>query len=537
MQVKIENKNYDFEPAFNPLRPSENGWKKQNSDSFKFITLDSRNIFVKRFDKDAKYISGYDFIISNLNQNLKNIPKMYDLVSRVENKQKVYYLFQEALNGDTLEDIINKSDFHFNPQKFAKQIFDALSCLTNKGFWFTDFVEKNIFIGKDGNYYLIDIDSIASNSITPLSDNHFLQTIGKKYIGAVGTYWYRDIQKMQYFFISKNIKGDTINYLMLIMFLGHLRYYIDNIDECDFNNVATVKEVPNYLLSINEKLTTTIFKFCFSNDSGLLNQKCLTEKLFTHYVDTVLFPQNETITINFQKRSIKYLSKNGTNSNSNYVSVQEELAKENQNNIDRINEIRNTKLATLYKEGVAAVNKGFLIVAQTKLDEINRFKITFTPAISKANLLSKKIDQAKKEEADRLKEVQRLARVKADLEKAEKEKVRKYNLTLEIEKLKDTKKNWFLGLFIQVIFLGCGLFYVNRKLNRKWLYPINSILFLIIDFNEYKLYEVFGNTDLLDVFVILNLIIGFIGLIDVVVTCVNNNKIINKEINILGSQL
>lgn len=370
MKVKIEDKIFDFDPQFNPHKPSENGWKKQNTDSFKFIEFDKKKIFVKRMDKESQFISGYQFLVKIKNIKFNGLPKIYDLVSQIEGKNRVYYLFQEAISGDTMENIIENGVLTLNPQKFAIQIYGALKVISDNGFWFTDFIEKNIFIGNDGNYYLIDLDSVASINVLPNSDHHFIASINKNFKIAVSTYWYRDTFKYDWDYIRYNLKGNTINFLELFIYVGQLSYYIKNISRCDFFSSDTRKAIPNYLLGINKNLTTAVFKNCFDNSNN--QQHILKEEVFRTYIKHQLFKENRSLKIDFIKKKI---ITNNFSLNTNLDLEEEEekqqkIRKQKEEEEKEKKRIANQTVKTLISEAQRKYSEDNLIVAKNILKEV-----------------------------------------------------------------------------------------------------------------------------------------------------------------------
>lgn len=302
MKVLIKNKTCNFSPNYNPHKPSDNGWMKQNQDNFKICTIGGERVFVKRFEKETKYISGYKFLQRVKNKRLPFLPVTYDLVTIKEEGKNVTYLFQEVIKGKTLDEVIkdkNNAIFNFNSQRFTSNIYNALLAITREGFWYTDFVEKNIFVGNDGNCYLIDLDSVIRISVLPNKDT---SQVNRNYQIAVFTYWYRDVLKYDYTYIGNNLKGDTLNFLQLFIFVAQVKYYIEQDCQVDFLSSDTRKAIPNFLLSKNETFTKAVFKSCFEPTKN--HQQILNIELFNSYVKSVLFKKSKTIKIDFGKKKI-----------------------------------------------------------------------------------------------------------------------------------------------------------------------------------------------------------------------------------------
>jgi hypothetical protein len=302
MIVNVDDINFTYTSDYNILKPSDNGWKKQNQDSFKFIMLGGKRVFVKRFDKEPKYISGFDFLQKVKNKKYPYLPKIYDLIKVSESNNDIYYLFQEALSGDTLEENVKKSVFFLNPKKFASQIYTAFSTISDHGFWFTDFIEKNIFIANDGNYYLIDLDSVAPLSVKPNEDHHFISSTNKNYIIAVSKYFYKDFLSYDFKIISQNLRGNTVNYLQLFIYISQLSFFIKNISDIDFFDVSTRRNTVKYLCDINETKTIALFKSCFSPDGS--HQSILNKNLLLNFISNDIFTENVTFKIDFRNKMV-----------------------------------------------------------------------------------------------------------------------------------------------------------------------------------------------------------------------------------------
>ena len=327
MKVNINGEITDFDSDYNPHKPSSNGWKKQNIDAFKILNINGIKVFVKRFEKDKTAIPGYQYIIMTKNKKLSNLPIIYDFVTTTENNKSVSYLFQEFLEGYTLEEIIHNHIFNFNPSKFTRNLYSALESISKNGFWFSDFVEKNIFITNNGDYYLIDLDSVVPLSIMPCEDTPILSSVNKNYKIAVFNYFYKETFKYPFTYIRQNLRGNTINFLELFVLVAQFKYYLDKKLQPNFFDVNTRKAIPQYLLDKNNALTYAIFKSCFENTSN--HQQVLSLPLLESYLKTVLFENHSLIKIDFNnKKVISGYSKTKTtikNISDSQISIQNQV--------------------------------------------------------------------------------------------------------------------------------------------------------------------------------------------------------------------
>lgn len=224
MQVNIEGTNYTFTSDFDPVNIFDNstrGWQVSAGDYFKFpVRIGPANIFIKRFQKQSNYISGFNLLRSNLNKSNPHLPKIYDLVKTKEGDKEVYYLFQEFLQGEILEKA-NYQGFDFNPYTLLNDVSTAFNSLTTSGFWFTDFDPKNIFVS-GGRYYLIDIDSCHSLDSIPNTS----MWGGKDYWSPFFDYARRVGIPID---LIKKIRGDVLNQWNLIFLLAlYSRYIFDS---------------------------------------------------------------------------------------------------------------------------------------------------------------------------------------------------------------------------------------------------------------------------------------------------------------------
>ncbi|MFJ1330734.1 hypothetical protein [Capnocytophaga canimorsus] len=302
MNVNINNYTFEYHSDFDPFNKSNNGWKKQNVDAYKFQSFGATKVFIKRMESPSKYISGFGFLQKVKGKKFHSLPMIYDLVETRENDKTVYYLFQEAISGRTLEEVMKHDVLKLDIQRFLRDIYEGFEVIRQQGYWFSDFVEKNIFVGDEGGYYLIDLDSVVSLDILPMADHHFLGTINRNYKNAIASFWYKDTFGYSFPLVRDYLKGDTINVLELLIFMGQLRYFMDHLKSSDFLAAETRKQVPKYLLQLDESKTKNCFISAFSFEG--LHQKPLEYGVLEDYIKTVLFPTQEIISVDFNKKSI-----------------------------------------------------------------------------------------------------------------------------------------------------------------------------------------------------------------------------------------
>jgi len=295
MKINIADQWSEYTPDYNPFKPSDNGWQKQNQDAFKITNINGVKVFIKRFEKGENSIPGYNFLINKKNVKFSNLPTIYDFVTITENNKSVSYLFQQFLEGRTLAEVLKQEKFIFNPIKFVEQIYSALDDISKSGHWYSDFVEKNIFITAEGNYYLIDLDSVIILPILPCEDSPLLSSVSRDYKIAVFTYWYRDTLNYSFDYIRTNLRGDVVNILELFVWITQVKFYLETSNELNFFDSNLRKAVPKYLLKQEPELINEIFKYCFDNESNQ-QQKLPIDKL-TRYIQNSLFPNVNEVTL------------------------------------------------------------------------------------------------------------------------------------------------------------------------------------------------------------------------------------------------
>lgn len=514
MKVSIDHIIYDYIPDFNPKNPSENRWRKQNQDSFKFIELGGNKIFVKRFDKDRAHISGYDFLLKIKGQKIAGFPRIYDLTSQEEEGYRVYYLFQEVLEGDTLENIINHSVLHFNPLLFSLRLYDALNTIISQGFWYTDFVEKNIFIGKDGNAYLIDLDSVASIQEVSPRDKLMSNDVNNNYKGSVCKDWYVDTYHYEASEVLKKIKGDTVNFLELVLLIGQFRYYFSSPGTIDFLGSKIRASAADFLKFTDHKFIEAIFKSCFEPNSN--HQQSINKTLFTAFIQK-LFPESGPVIIDFKEPKISGLSTLYNDVRQKRIDILFTHAK---NDLDKMlfKEARHKIREILSIDPGAYDVRRFLNTIQTT-EKIYHLMVDSKQALHYKNF---SLTKRKANETLLIDPYYSDAKILLDqISDEEKYTVDRLScLNQEISELKRSQSyNFWLLRILMHVFLGFGLFGLTDSL-RKWIYPVADLMIIVFLWNYRDEYLPF---------IAIFLCITFAGYIDVIVTSVKKVK----ETNIL----
>lgn len=263
MQVTINNTIYEYESDYSKISLD---WKVKLKDAFRTAIIGNTNCFIKRFrDKP----NAHELMIALKNKVVVNMPCIYDLVTVVENKETVYYLFTEFIEGKTLKESINKGEF-FDIKKIVSDILESLKFIHSHGFWFSDLNEENVFCNVNGSYLLIDVDSCWPNNIRPNADITLaggMPGASQKYAN-VAMQFYREILGMPNF-LYEDIEGKNLNSLQLLAISAKLAMF----SEFRKNDPATLyfneKRYTNlhvFLLNKNDIYCKNIFKRALANE-------------------------------------------------------------------------------------------------------------------------------------------------------------------------------------------------------------------------------------------------------------------------------
>lgn len=160
MNVTINGTTYDYEPNF---EPSE--WKMQAGAYFKFpVLIGKHHCFVKRFQHKP---CGWDLVQKLIGETQDYLPKVYATQEVIENNKTIYYFVTEFLEGSILSDLLPKRNL-VGIKFLSSHLVKSLQAIHNKGYWFADFCEKNIYwASKTNKYVLIDLDSCEPLNVKP----------------------------------------------------------------------------------------------------------------------------------------------------------------------------------------------------------------------------------------------------------------------------------------------------------------------------------------------------------------------------------
>lgn len=297
MQLRIKGLVYNYTSDFKPADMQGNvtrNWKVSAGDYFKFpVPIGPVNCFVKRFAKQSKEISGYNFLQAIKGKKLPGLPEVYDLVHITEEGKEVIYLFTEYLPGNTI-DHLQREGFSFLPVKLASELFTALQSIHTNGYWFPDFDPKNFFRSTSGDFYIIDLDSVYPLSAQPSPAMHG----SKDYWGPVYDY-YRKYAGFNNDDVKK-IKGDVFNNLNLIYLCGLYSSFLDGPAE-DLT-APSIFQLNDYLPRQHKLFSSTMLYCCNKDSQGNFNQRTLSYNILHNLIGTVLFPD-------FKERTISNLPK------------------------------------------------------------------------------------------------------------------------------------------------------------------------------------------------------------------------------------
>lgn len=135
------------------IDPDSIEWYKQNPPAeYGFESLGGKKLFVKR---QQTRFPGWGLLVSAISDSpVKNTGRVLSICR----DKAHYYYFAERLAGDTVEGRKSKSLTGVDFRRGVLALCDALEDINNRGFWFTDLCQKNIFTTPEG-FRLIDLDS------------------------------------------------------------------------------------------------------------------------------------------------------------------------------------------------------------------------------------------------------------------------------------------------------------------------------------------------------------------------------------------
>lgn len=216
MKVSIRGTEVDYVSDY----PDGGGWQFSAGDPFKFpVQLAGQPCFIKRFEKKKpEYIPGWDFLQRMKGVQEPNLPMTFDIVKTQEKGKDIYYLFQEYLEGATVEEQIAKGNT-LNLDKLNSDLFTALASVHRHENWFVDFCEKNIFAANNGNFYLVDLDSTQ-----PLTDAPNNDMFGSKDYWIPVYNFYRLIRPQSPLKLS-DLDGASLNYLQVVFLILRMKQY------------------------------------------------------------------------------------------------------------------------------------------------------------------------------------------------------------------------------------------------------------------------------------------------------------------------
>jgi serine/threonine protein kinase len=210
----------------------DTSWESQMKEHFKIgEMIGGVNCFVKRYDQRVPTANMLLYRLADDTSKqitVSNLPKVYDLAQRMEGHRRVHYYVTECLDGAILEDFLRRNPADtIHLKVLYLHLSKALKEIHNRNFWFSDFNAKNIFYTPQSTeFYLIDVDSAWSNDYRPVGNANDLGGLPGASLAYAGMAenMYRTKLGLPNFNYNQ-LTGNVLNYLQLLMFIGHLRYY------------------------------------------------------------------------------------------------------------------------------------------------------------------------------------------------------------------------------------------------------------------------------------------------------------------------
>ena len=246
MRVIIREREYEY------LSDFPNGWKFGEGDYLKFpVEIGSNKCFIRRFEKSPESISGWQLLHNLKGKNFAGLAGIYDIAETNEHGKNIFYVFQEFIEGETLDRLITRKAA-VNLENLTNDLFDALQSLNQNNYWFADFCEKNIFCNNSGRFLLIDLDGAQPVSKTP--DNKMRGS--KDYWSTVFDFYTNVLRHTQV--QPSDFNGNSFNYLQLIFLILRLKIFY-SVREIEYDSGDFLYHLPFYLSN-----TSPLYKRVFN---------------------------------------------------------------------------------------------------------------------------------------------------------------------------------------------------------------------------------------------------------------------------------
>ena len=263
MKVEIREREYHYESDF------PEGWKYSRGDYFKFpVEINSYKCFIKRFDRPTKDIPGWELLKELKGRYERNLPRIYDVITENEDDKNVLYVFHEFIEGQTLDSLISKK-FEVKLTELTDDLFNALQAIHKRGFWYADFIEKNIFCDKSGRFFLIDLDSTQPESSVPDTD----MWGSKEYWGLVFKYCTDVLHSTA--IKPSHFNGISFNYLHAIFLILRLKIFSFDVER-EYYSSEFFNHLPVYLNRASSSFKN-LFDKIIQNKNYVLNEEEVTE--------------------------------------------------------------------------------------------------------------------------------------------------------------------------------------------------------------------------------------------------------------------
>lgn len=251
MHIRIKEKPYEYTPDF------PEGWKFSRGDYYKFpVTIGTNNCFIKRFEKRTDAISGWSLLMGLCEEFEPNLSRVYYAAKDIDatTNASVTYVFYEYIEGKVLHELIARK-VPVDMTKLTDGLFAALQTLEKRGYWFPDFFEKNMFVGKNGNFLLIDLDSAY-----PLKDLPDNEMWGSKDYWALVFKFCKEVLKLSDI-KPADFYGPSFNYLHAVFLIFRIKICYFN-ESIEYDDVAFFNQLPHYLNSISPVFRKVFAKVC-----------------------------------------------------------------------------------------------------------------------------------------------------------------------------------------------------------------------------------------------------------------------------------
>ena len=249
MKININHIDTEWESSFLQLNnnPQQTKWKKKREDYFTSEVIEGNQLFVKRISGEIPLNS---FLLKCKSKMLPNVPLIHDVVRSSENNKSVYYLFQDFITGDLLEQYaVKKNNVSLNT--ISKSLLRSILSIHEQGYWHTDLNCENVIVKNNNQSFIIDLDSCELSKIKPthISNVSGALTTRSNQLASHILKYYKSFLNQNSSFSFSSLPGKTLNLLQAVFLIQQVKYIrankISTWRKSTFKNVDLITDLRN----------------------------------------------------------------------------------------------------------------------------------------------------------------------------------------------------------------------------------------------------------------------------------------------------